>query len=556
MSSQTNPATRTVLAYQEGDLSADQLFALIDLHNELVEDTHDFTAAMDLDGGITDTDYEATLTAAEIDHSGYTTAVASPAPVKGLFGQFPVGVVTEELAQVFTEQLDNAIADFSAIVAKLNLDAGVAATNFDTAIKTNNRLVMRLTAANAVAAQDGINCFCRIQEKGHGHGGFLLAAGTPDTGVTPRLMRSLDDGRSWHYWSHFGSSITAIKGIVQVGERLFLFCNTAAAALMYVSDDFGKTWEGSAPAVTSTVFTDALVIPNSDVILAAGSDAGEILRSADGGVTWSVVTVTGPTTINSLGYSPTTGKVFACGDDAILYSSDDDGATFAAEEDFSGGNPDNCIAFLELSNGYWLVTTHDGDGVDELQVSKDAGDTWEAPLAVAGAQDELGKMIQGPDGTVYIAVGADVQVSYDNGTTVESAATGVIFPANDTAISAFGKTRLGEVIVGSTNATDFAGLWLLGTQLPKDADAYGEATTGGGPLLDQYGGGVSGRWLSWVRQSLTRLIECWQAFGAMMDDDVSIAGTAYEAKIAGKILTKAVTDPDFTNHNAGHGAGA
>jgi len=556
----TTLATRTPAAYREGALDSIQLFELIDQHNALVEDCHDFCILLDADTGVTDTDYEDTLTAAEIDHSGYTTAVASPAPVQGLFGEFPVGVITEELAQKFTVEVDAAITDFNAIVAKLTADVGtVVGTN---AVKLASRLVQRCTAANAAVAQDSINVIHKINgyRASHPHHGHLLAVGAPDTGLAGKVLRSTDDGRSWHVLATLDTSIVSVVAMVQWDDELFIFANEAADTALWRSTDMGRSWAEVAAYqtawTTSTAVTDAIQIPGTDIILAAGGAGGEVLRSPDGGVSWEEVTITGPTVTNSLAYVPSNGEVMACGDDAILYVSADQGASFAAENDFSAGNPTDCRRFLEIANGYWLVTTFVTAGVDELQVSQDKGATWEAPVAVTGAQDELDKLIQGPDGTIYFAVGADAQISDDNGATVEAAAVGPIFPANDTVVAGFGKNRYGEVLVGTTNATDFAGIWLTGVQLPQPADAYGVADLTGGPLLDQYGGGVSGRWLQWARTQYGRLLEAWQAFGAYADDDATVNTTTYEAAIAGSWLTVDRPEPEYQGHNIGHGAGA
>ena len=549
--SQTDPVTRTSRRYPESGPDADTLFALMAEFNELVEDTHDFCALLDADTGVTSVDYEDQLTAAQIDFAGYTNGVADPAPVAGLFGEFPVSQISEELCSAFNDQVEAMRVDLAAIVAKLTGDAGTTAT-FSLAAKTANRLQKRLTAALASVAQDSINSILLLSGRGHGQAGILLAVGTPDTGELATIMRSVDDGRTWQAWASLPVTVTVVSALVQLGEKLFLVGNTAAAGVIYTSADFGRTWSLVAHGATidSVAFTDALVT-KAGSLLVAGDAAGEVLRSIDRGSTWNLVEIAGPTTVNSLAELRDGSLIFACGDDAILYSSADDGASFAEQEDFSAGN-DDCVSFLELANGWWAVATQDSGDVDELQISDDDGATFEAAVDVIGAVGAVGKMAQGPDGTLHIALAGDLSISVDNGATIE--VSGVVFPDNDTVVAAFGHTRRGDLVVGTTNATDAAGLWLVGVRVPKAADAY--AVYGSDELLTQPGAGYSGRWIQRMRENYGLLLEGWQALGSFCDGDGDIDTTDYEAAIGSHFLAVQRNVPEFAQHNVGHGASA
>lgn len=542
---QTDAVPRTPLAYLEGDLSAKQLFELIDQFNALVEDTHDFAALMDADTGITETTYEAGLTAAEIDHGDYTPQVASPAPVQGLFGEFATGFVSEELAKTFTEQLDALLDDHDTLVTALNSDGGVTATNFDEAGTRAFRLLARADL-DGTNDQDGIVSIVRFEEQGEGHGGILYAFGTPDSGLQPAVYRSIDGGATWLPYSFLPATMTTVAGGVQIGKDLFVAGDDGSGIVVYKSTDFGQSWTEVDPGLseTSTAVLDVFVTTDGTLLL-AGDAGGEILRGANQpyqtDLSWTLVTISGPTGINGLGQA-SNGKVMACGDDAILYSSTDDAGSFSAENDFSSGNPTALSDFLELSNGYWLVTSHVAAGTDELQVSQDEGATWETPVAATGYQSDLGAMIE-QNGIVYISATPDVIFSDDLGASVESA---LDFPANDSTVNCFARNAKGEVLAGSQNTTDFGGLWKVGALTPQRIAAFGVANTGGALLGPSEGQGPDGRWLAWARETYRRALELWTALGAMMDADGDINTTTYEAAIATSALTPLVRSPQRT----------
>lgn len=527
--------------FPPGDPSADHVFELLQQLNALVVDTHDFAELMDADGGITDTDYEATLTAAEILYDGYTAELTSPAPVAGLMGPFSPSYVPEELAAVMTEQLDALRVDLDAIIAKLNADAGVTADAFDEARFLSARL-LTLGNLDGVNDQDSIEeVFC-YEETGRGWGMTLFAFGSPDTGLQPAVYISRDSGDSWTQRGLLPASVTSVVGGVQVNRDIYVAGTTGSAIVVYKSEDFGRTWALEDHGLTLTS-TDALsMMRTSDgTLLIGGAAGGEVLRGtrqgSTGPLTWSVVTISGPTGINGLGQA-SNGKVMACGDDAILYSSEDDGATFAVEQDFSGGNPTALAAFRELSSGRWLVTSH--AGTDELQISDDEGATWETPVVLTGYASDAGAIIEGVD-VVYIAANPDALFSTDEGATIGGVLSS---PANVTVVTGFCHTPRGEIVMGVTNTTNFAGIYRLGTRPPQGVEAFGTAGIAGSPLGPPHGGGgMVGAWVAWATLEQRRLVEGWQALGAEMDDDDDVAGTTYEAAIGASVLSLARPAP-------------
>lgn len=103
-------------------LSNALFIALVDQHNQLVIDTHEIAALADGDATLTDTDYEAGLTALEIPYDGYTpteTAVADQL-TKG-----PQDLLdSEKWFNDVVAQLNAMHADIAAFSAKVDADTG------------------------------------------------------------------------------------------------------------------------------------------------------------------------------------------------------------------------------------------------------------------------------------------------------------------------------------------------------------------------------------------------------------------------------------------------
>src|SRR5690606_24365793 len=123
--------------------------------------------------------------------------------------------------------------------------------------------------------------------------GVLLAGG-----VSGGVWKSIDDGKSWEPKSDFLPNIAIGSMLVDPdnSERVFIgtgegFFNFDAAqgAGIFVSEDFGETWQQLANTNQADFFyVNRLArIPDSDVLLAA-TNAG-IMRSENLGQTWQEV---------------------------------------------------------------------------------------------------------------------------------------------------------------------------------------------------------------------------------------------------------------------------
>jgi hypothetical protein len=133
-------AAATTELYHEQDLSERKLRALIEEQNRVVKNARTLMGTLDGEAALTiDNDYAAQLTAKEVDFEGYTPSGSATV------GKPDAGYLGEALAKSLLEQHNAAAQDIRAIVAKLNLDDGIAAADY--ASVAEKITVLGITAA-------------------------------------------------------------------------------------------------------------------------------------------------------------------------------------------------------------------------------------------------------------------------------------------------------------------------------------------------------------------------------------------------------------------------
>jgi photosystem II stability/assembly factor-like uncharacterized protein len=137
---------------------------------------------------------------------------------------------------------------------------------------------------------------------------------------------------------------------------------TALACLFYLSvfSQWTAQTSGTGNAFTSVYFNS----PSTGVAVTAG---GDIIRTIDGGTTWTLITTAGGS-LYSVFYA-SANNIFACGGGGTLVGSTDGGITWSPKS-AGTGTAINCIFFVNADTGY---TVTNGGGILK---STSTGNAW------------------------------------------------------------------------------------------------------------------------------------------------------------------------------------
>lgn len=524
-------ATATKQRYEHGVLQGRKLNALLDEFNQGVVDDHAVSAKLDADGGVTDTDYEAQLTALEVAFDGYTLSEATGA--QGQLNEFGADEVSEELFTTLVEQMNARVTDIRAIAAKLNADGTVNLATYDVAEKRVANLSQRLS--DGAEAQDAVGGIVVWST-----GEVWIATDPAGAAASGYLWRSDDGGRTFTKVADLPAALETVNGLLWDASReaWIVFGAKAADIGLYRSTDGGDTWEDLDESTfdTYTTILSGIVLSSGTILIGSDTDA-PVFRSTDGGDSWTeVATLANAATVDAF-LEVASGKVFVgTGASGRLYESSDGGATFTETNDFSAAG-DTISSIIETQAGNLVVLYDENAGSAGIAVSSDGGATWGAEVALPGAEATASLLVQGLSGYIYIFNGAgSYYVSDDEGATIEAGT--IDTPANDSAVQAVGRLPSGEIIFGSLNTTDEAGVFIVQDIVPVKLAALGETAVGEYPIeFPAGGGGVSARLLTALEDIHNRLCESWHNVCGLLDGDSGVTDTDYEAQLSAEALS-------------------
>jgi photosystem II stability/assembly factor-like uncharacterized protein len=218
------------------------------------------------------------------------------------------------------------------------------------------------------------------------------------------IYRSNDSGTTWNRFDS-GLAHAPVRGLASTRENLLL---AATDSGLYGSND-GSMWEKiGAPGAPDSGATSIVVVDDGTIL--AGTHDG-IVRSTDGGATWSMALASGAIVAiacgpNGLAYAVT---------DSTAYRSFDAGATWSPT---TIGLPGSRLTSIAVNNnGNLTMVGTDGSGV---YATRDRGATWEAwpwgkipgsKRVLSTAFDRDGTAMAGTDGlgvfTTMITTGVE-----------------------------------------------------------------------------------------------------------------------------------------------------
>jgi photosystem II stability/assembly factor-like uncharacterized protein len=217
-----------------------------------------------------------------------------------------------------------------------------------------------------------------------GGSGWVASHATPlilrtaDAGATWSLPTSATQTRSWPLKQSASGSIRGGTFALNAQDLKTLW--VVMGATMYRSRDDGETWQsaGTIPGVTKT--NGFVISPrDSNLMVAAVGTPDRIVRSTDGGATWT------PTLVMDFGeygipieaHPDDPDTLYFGPDGDKLYMSKDFGATWDPLSTFSFVSPCDIVAVPESDSGVIVVGDGiTGSGIGKIHRSNDGGVTW------------------------------------------------------------------------------------------------------------------------------------------------------------------------------------
>jgi photosystem II stability/assembly factor-like uncharacterized protein len=227
-------------------------------------------------------------------------------------------------------------------------------------------------------------CVTSIVPDSH-HPGYILAGvaipfGSERSDWRGGFFASEDYGETWH-WVDVGRDISSVATLVfDPNNPLIVYAGTDSGELLR-SDDGGAIWHQlNDYDGTHTITAIAIHPDNSQIIFVSGQNPNAIMISTDGGNTWTPLTnqpTTGP--VWALRFALTTPPALYAGTMSDgLWRTTDNGRTWSVASGLSQGNVrslvtatdgERAIVYVGISNG--ALTDSASYGINEDRVTSD-----------------------------------------------------------------------------------------------------------------------------------------------------------------------------------------
>jgi photosystem II stability/assembly factor-like uncharacterized protein len=260
-----------------------------------------------------------------------------------------------------TPKCADACGEASALGANLvTVPAAKAGSPTDTAFPwytTDKGQIWTVATAAPFAAGEDIGPVVCV-DIGGGITREIVARGETDAGNPAEIAYSDDNGATWTtvnvgsvdgQYALTGRSLFALDA-----EHIWL---VTSGGYVYFSGDAGETWTAQHSG-TLTAQNLYFIHGSDERNLLAGGAADAMLKSADGGLTWSLVTVTGSGDVITRGFVINKNKFWVGTDGGDLWYATDGGTTWT-QRAFSGDGAGTVtgIAFANRLVGFMLHNT-------------------------------------------------------------------------------------------------------------------------------------------------------------------------------------------------------
>jgi len=203
-------------------------------------------------------------------------------------------------------------------------------------------------------------------------------------GVADGVLRSADHGVTWQATLE-SSAVTAMVTAITPENHPLVLAGTAEDGV-FRSADAGATWEAASPGLLDLEITSLAVSPAfpRDPTILAGTASG-VFRSRNGGKAWRPLLLPDADDAALVvqcvavqpGEMPEDSTLWAGGEAAGLWFSQDDGATWQLDTGHDAGTDVTALAVMTGTPGLVFAATQNGlfrRGADAWQRVHDAGD--------------------------------------------------------------------------------------------------------------------------------------------------------------------------------------